>query len=79
MKSVVGATSEGEVATAYINACHSITYRIMLLEIDDPQYQTLLEIENTTAYDKLANMLIPKRSKAIDMRFFWLRDRENQK
>ena len=79
LKSVVGAASEAEVAAAYVNARHGITHRITLLELDHPQHQTPLEIDNTTAYGILTNTLIPKRSKAIDMRFFWLRDRENQK
>ena len=50
-----------------------------LLDMAHPQLQTPLEIDNTTAYGTLTNTLIPKRSKAIDMKFFWLRDRENQK
>ena len=79
LKSVVGAAPEAEVAAACVNARHGITHRITLLEMDHPQHQTPLEIDNTTAYGMLTNTLIPKRSKAIDMRFFWLRDRENQK
>jgi len=79
LKSIVGAASEAEVSAAHVNARHGITHRMTLLEMDHPQLQTPLEIDNTTAYGMLTNTLMPKRSKAIDMRFFWLRDRENQK
>lgn len=49
-----------------------------LLELNHPQPTTPLELDNTTAHGILTKTLIPKRSKAIDMRFFWLRDRNNQ-
>jgi len=48
------------------------------MELGHPQPRTPLEMDNTTAHSVLTRSLIPKRSKAIDMRFYWLRDRENQ-
>ena len=48
------------------------------MEMGHPQLKTPLELDNTTAFGILTKQLIPKRSKAIDMRFFWLRDRVNQ-
>ena len=50
-----------------------------LMELDRPQQQKPLEIDNTTACGTLTNAITPKISKEIDMKFFWLRDRENQK
>ena len=38
-----------------------------------------LDIDNTEACVMLTNTLTPKRSKEIDVRCFWLKDRENQK
>lgn len=78
LKSVVSAASEAEVAGAYVNARTCIPHRITLMEMGHPQQQTPIEIDNTTAVGILTHTLVPKRSKAIDMRFFWLRDRENQ-
>ena len=78
LKNVMGAASESEVAAAYVNAREAIKYRITLIELDHLQHQTPLEMDNITAHGILTNTLVPKRSKAIDMRFFWLRDRENQ-
>ena len=56
----------------------AIPERICLLEMGHPQQATPLKLDNTTAQGILTKTLIPKRSKSIDMRFFWLRDRNNQ-
>ena len=48
------------------------------MEMGHVQPKTPLELDNTTAFGILTKQLIPKRSKAIDVRFFWLRDRTNQ-
>ena len=40
---------------------------------------TPLEMDDDADFGILASRIIPKKSKAIDVRFFWLRDRENQK
>ena len=70
--------SESKIAAAFVNAKLVIPERIYLLEMEYPQLATLFEIDNTMAYRILIKQLILKRSKAIDMRFYWLRDRSNQ-
>jgi len=79
LRNVMGAASESEIAAAYVNARMGVEFRIMLMEMGHPQPATPLELDNTTAFGILTKQLIPKRSKAIDMRFFWLQDRENQR
>ena len=74
----MGAASEAEIAAAYVNARIGIGIRLALMELGHIQPKTPLEIDNTTAHGILTKTLIPKRSKAMDMRFYWLRDRENQ-
>ena len=37
-----------------------------------------LEINNDETFINITTIIIPKKSKAIDMRFFWLREQENQ-
>ena len=75
---IMSVASESEIAGAYVNARIAIPIRITLLEMNHPQPATPLEVDNTTAVGILTKNLIPKRSKAIDMRFYWLRDRNNQ-
>jgi hypothetical protein len=42
------------------------------------QYATELKTDNTTAYGMINNTVQQKRSKAIDMRFDWVKDRVEQ-
>ena len=43
-----------------------------------PQPRTTIQTDNTTAEGVINNKIQPKRTKAMDMRFHWLRDREAQ-
>ena len=74
-----GAASEAEVVAACANARQGITHSMTLMELWHPQQQTPQKMDNATSCGTRTNTLIPKRSKAIDMRIFWLRDRKNQK
>jgi hypothetical protein len=78
LRNIMSAASESEIAAAYVNAKDGVESRITLMEMGHPQPKTPLEIDNTTAFGILTKQLLPRRSKAIDMRFYWLRDRENQ-
>ena len=78
LRNVIGTALEAKIARTYMNARMGVEERIMLWEMGHPQLATPLELDNTTAFGILTKQLIPKRSKAIDMRFFWLRDRTNQ-
>ena len=71
-------TSESEIAGGHVNARMAVELRIMLMKMGHSQPKTRLELDTTTAFGMLTKQLVPKRSKAIDMRFFWLRDRTNQ-
>ena len=48
------------------------------MEMGHVQPETPLEMDNTKTYGVLTKQLELKRSKAIDVRFYWLRDRNNQ-
>ena len=71
------AASKSEIAAAFVNAKLGIPKYICLLKMGYPQPATPLEIDNTTTYGILTKQLIPKRSKAINMRFYWLRNHTN--
>jgi hypothetical protein len=44
----------------------------MLKELDNPQTQTSIQTDNSTAHALLTNKILPKALKAMDMRFNWL-------
>ena len=49
-----------------------------LSEIGHPQPPTPMEVDNETAIGFLKSKMKQKMSKAIDMIFYWVRDRVNQ-
>ena len=44
-----------------------------------PQPPTPIKTDNTTSLRVVTNTIMRKRTKSIDMRFYWVRDRMNQK
>ena len=44
-----------------------------------PKPPTPIQVDNSTAESIVNNRVQPKRTKAMDMRFHWLRDRETHK
>ena len=63
----MGAASEVEIASRYINVQDRVETRITLLVIRYLQLLTLLELDNTMAYSILTKQLLPRRFKAINM------------
>ena len=72
---VVAAASEAEYAGLFINGQAAVSTRHTLEDLGYPQSATPIITDNTTAYG-IANQTVRlKRSKAIDMRYNWIRDR----
>ena len=80
IKSVMSSAAEAEIGALYINARKGVEIRNILKEMGHMQPPTPVQTDNSTA-DGIVNLRVqPKRTKAMDMRFHWLRDREvNQK
>ena len=69
---------ETEVAATLYNSKEALPFRVTLVEMGHPQPPTPMEAENETAIGFLKSTMNQKRSKAIDMRFYWVRDRVKQ-
>jgi aspartyl/asparaginyl-tRNA synthetase len=78
IKVVMSSAAEAELGALFLNAKEGVYLRQILTEMDHPQPRTPLQTENTTAEGVINNKIQPKRTKAMDMRFLWLRDREAQ-
>eukprot|EP00804_Cyclotella_cryptica_P004492 CCRYP_017634-RA/>CCRYP_017634-RA protein AED:0.15 eAED:0.15 QI:0/0/0/1/1/1/2/0/934 len=78
IKPVMSSAAEAELGALYINARETIPQRHLLNELGHPQPPTPIQIDNSTALGVVTNIIQPKRTKAMDMRFHWLRCRENQ-
>jgi hypothetical protein len=76
---VVGSAAEAEIGGTYINGQEAVPLRITLSELNHPQPPTPMQVDNTTAEGFANDTIKQKRSKAMDMRFHWIRDRVRQK
>ena len=69
---------ETEVAATFYNTKEALPFRATLAEMGHPHPPTPMEVDKETAIGFLKITMKQKRSKAIDMRFYWVRDRVNQ-
>mgnify|MGYP006206904129 CR=1 FL=1 len=75
LRNIMAAASEAEIGALFHNGQETVHFRQILHEIGRPQNQaTPITTDNSTA-DGFANKRTKiKRSKAIDMRFYWVQD-----
>ena len=80
IKAVMSSAAEAEIGALYTNARKGVEERNILKEMGHPQPPTPVQTDNSTAEGIINLRVQPKRTKAMDMRFHWLRDRGvNQK
>ena len=79
IKNVMSSTPEAEIAAAFLTAKDVIPIRNTLEEMGHPQPPTPIHTDNSTAHGFLNETIKQKRTKTIDMRFWWLIDRVKQK
>ena len=79
MHEVMSSAAEAELGALFHNAKEGCSLRIALEEMGHPQPPTPLQTDNSTASGIANDSVKQKRSKAIDMRFYWTRDRVRQK
>ena len=72
---VVTSAAEAELGAAFYNAQKGAQFRNTLIELGYPQQPTTILVDNTVAEGLANDTVNAKRSKSMDVRFFWLRDR----
>jgi hypothetical protein len=78
MREVLSSAAEAEMAALFYNCKEACTIRTTLEEMGYPQPATPVVTDNSTAAG-IANATVKqRRSKAIDMRYYWVRDRTRQ-
>ena len=75
MREVVTSAAEAELAALFYNAKEACPICVTLGEIGHPQPPTPIQTDNSTATGIVNDTVKQKRSKAIDMRYYWIRDR----
>jgi hypothetical protein len=79
IKNVVASAAKSEVGACFHNAQSGAALRVTLTELGHIQSPTPFRTDNSTPFGILNETITQKRSKAIDMRCHWLKDRVRQK
>jgi hypothetical protein len=78
LKIVTASAAEAETAGLFYNGQEAEPIRVALEEMGWPQPPTPITTDNQTACGIANDTVKQRRSKAIDMRFYWIRDRIKQ-
>jgi hypothetical protein len=79
LKHVMSSAAEAEIWAVFITAKEGAVLRTPLEELGHPQPPpTPLETDNTTATGYSNGTIKQKRTKAMDMHFYWIKDRVKQ-
>ncbi len=72
----MSSATEAELAGLFIMVRKAVYIRIILEELGHKQPPTPLQTDNAMADAVINGKIQPKCTKAMDMRFHWLRDRK---
>ena len=78
LRHVMASAAEAEVGALFVNGQDAIPLRNTLIELGHPQPPTPIQTDNSTAAGFANDTIKQKRSKAMDMRFYWIKDRVEQ-
>jgi hypothetical protein len=78
LKVVVSSAAEAELGALFHNGKEAAALRTTLQDLGHPQPPTPIQTDNSCAAGIANGTVKQRRSKAIDMRFYWVRDRVAQ-
>jgi hypothetical protein len=78
LKAVMSSAAKAKLGALYINAREAIPMQHLLEEMGHKQPPTPIQTDNSTALGVVTNNIQPRCTKAMDMRFHWLRCRDTQ-
>jgi hypothetical protein len=78
LKHLTSSATEAETGAVLINAKEGGVLLTTLEELGHPQPPTPMETDNTTSTGYSNGTIKQKRTKAMDMRFYWIKDRVKQ-
>jgi len=79
LKLVAASAAEAELGALFHNAQQAKIIRLTLQEMGHPQPATPIHIDNTTAVGIVNSTIKQRRSRSMEMRYFWLLDCKAQK
>ena len=79
LKCVAASAAEAELGALFLNAMDAKIIRLSLEEMGHPQPPTPIHVDNSTAVGIVNNTIKRQRSRAMNMRYFWLLCHEAQR
>ena len=79
MISVAASAAEAELGSLFLNAQEAVKLRLALEEMVHKQPPTPIHIDNSTAVSIVHKIIKQQRSRAINMRYFWTIQKQNDK
>jgi hypothetical protein len=78
LKHIMSSAAEAEIGAVFINAKEGSVLMTTLEELGHKQLPTPMDTDNTTATGYINGTIKQKRTKAMDIRFYWIKDRVKQ-
>jgi hypothetical protein len=75
----MSSAAEAEIGAVFLNAKEGTVLRTTLEELGHPQPPTPLHTDNITSTGYNNGTIKQKRTRAMDMRFYWVKDRVKQR
>jgi hypothetical protein len=79
LRHVMASASEAELGALFVNGKEATVLRQTLQDMGWPQPPTPMQTDNSTASGIVNHTVKQHKSRAMDMRFYWIRDRTDQK
>ena len=79
MRNVLTSAAEAELAALFHNRQEVAIIRQTLLKMGHPQPPTPINTDSSTTDDIANRSVIPRKTRSMDMRFYWVRDRVSQR
>ena len=79
LRNIMASAAEVELGALFLNCQEAVPIRITLEEMGHSQPPTPVQVDNSTALGISNRTIKQRKSKAMDMRFYWIKDRKNQK
>ena len=74
----MSSAAEAELGALFLNAKEAVPIRTTLIEMNWPKPPTPIQVDNSTALGIANQSIKQKKSKAMDMWFYWVIDRIKQ-
>ena len=78
IKAVMLSAAEAEIGAMYINMRKAVPIRKTLIKLGHVRSPTPLQMDNSAAHSVVSRNVQPRRTKAMDMKIYWLHCRDAQ-